>query len=186
MTRSQNVRNPESTSHGIVAQNRYKGIAQRGHFGVLGQGWTTGHQNIRPAPIKEACSSLCNQSHRNASSNSEGTCHPTNARVATTQQIAGFEISGPNRLTKGNRRNGLTTLRAIDCGSPRRNGNAGAPSRIKGGATALSSRCCTMWTVSEASSNATSGEPIAIQTATTPAKKAARRQRGNWCANTVR
>src|ERR1700722_6290238 len=144
MTRSQNVRKAESASHGSVAAKRYKGMAHSGHLGVLGQGWTTGHQNIRPAPKKEACSNLCSQSSRDVTSNTAGICHPINASEATSKQIAGLETMWPNLLVKGNRRKGLTTPLASDCGSPRSRGNSGAPDKSKGGAMIASNRCCTM------------------------------------------
>jgi len=51
-------------------------MAHSGHLGLLGQGCTIGHQNITPVPKNDACSNLCSQSHRNASSNTAGICHP--------------------------------------------------------------------------------------------------------------
>src|ERR1700722_16231407 len=104
MTRSQNARNAESTSHGNVAQKRYKGMDHRGHLAVLGQGWTTGHQNRKPVPKKHACSNSCNQFHLNASANTEGTCHPIKAKVAASQQMAGWVARRPNLFTKPKRR----------------------------------------------------------------------------------
>src|SRR5271156_1718177 len=157
-------------------------MAHWGHLGVLGQGWTTGHQNSRPAHKKETCSNLCSQSHRNASSNTAGICHPIKASVRTSQQIVGLKTMRPNLLVRGDRRNGLTTPRASDCGSPRSSGNSGAPSKSRGGAMAARSRCCTIWIVSDTSSNASSGEPIAIQTVAKQAKKSASRrvEIGGW------
>jgi len=41
---------------------------------------------------------------------------------------------------------------------------------------AMSKRCCAMWTVSDTSSKAFSGDPMAIQTEAIPAKNAASRR----------
>jgi hypothetical protein len=53
-----------------------------------------------------------------------------------------------------------------------------APRRTSGGTTSISRMCWIMWTVSEASSKAESGEPIAIHRENMPARKAARRHGG--------
>src|SRR5271154_3769033 len=175
-TRSQNIRKPESASQGKVAQKRYKGIIQRGAAATLGQGCTTGHQNASPAPKKQACSSSCTHCKCNASSNTAGICHTINASAAPSHATARRVAKCPSHFTGPHRSSGATTPRAIHPGSPCSNGSAGAPSRINGGATVISSRCCTMWTVSDKSSNAVNGDPIATHTQTIPEKKAARRR----------
>src|SRR5271170_4431511 len=175
-TRSQNTRKPESASQGKVAQKRYNGIIQRGAVATLGQGCTTGHQKTSPAPKKQACSSSCTHCKCNASSNTAGMCHMISASAATSHPTARRVTKCPSHFTGPHRSNGATTPRAIQPGSPCSNGSAGAPSRIKGGATAISSRCCTMCTVSDKSSNAFRGDPIATHTKIIPEIKAARRR----------
>jgi hypothetical protein len=85
---------------------------------VLGQGWTTGHQNRRPVPKKDACSNSCHQSDRSANSNTAGTCHPIKASAAASQQIAGLEIKRASHFTQSHRRIGATMLRVIHPGRP--------------------------------------------------------------------
>ena len=43
-------------------------------------------------------------------------------------------------------------------GRPRSKGNSGAPSQRSGGATIMSSRCCTMWTCSSRAANGSIGD----------------------------
>jgi len=163
-------------SHGSVARKRYRRIDHRGHVGTLGQGWTTGHQKRNPAPRKHACSTACHPSDCNPSVNAAGTCHPTNAAAAASQQNAGCESTRPTRCTGGQRNSGPTTVCTNCRGKPCNNGITGAPTKIKGGASVMRSRCWTMWTVSNSSSNAARGEPNATQIKNSPRRKLPARQ----------
>ena len=53
----------------------------------------------------------------------------------------------------------------IGRGSPSSNGNSGAPSQSKGGATIISSTCWTMWTCSSSDVNGSIGEARARKSA---------------------
>src|SRR6202041_2363084 len=139
-TRSQNARNPESTSQGKVAQKRYSGMDQRGHRAALGHGCTTGHQKRMPVAKKVACSITCNQGSRKARSKIAGTCQAINTEMAADQPIAGLLTKRPSHFMKRQRRNGPTISRATDCGIPCSDGKAGAPSKTSGGAMAMSRR----------------------------------------------
>src|ERR1700735_3173592 len=99
-TRSQNARNPESTSQGKVAQKRYSGMDQRGHRAALGHGCTTGHQKRMPVTKKLACSITCSQFTRNARSKITGTCPAINAEMAADQPIPGLLTKCPSTFTR--------------------------------------------------------------------------------------
>jgi hypothetical protein len=163
-------------SQGNVAQKRYRGMDHRGHLAILGHGCTTGHQNRSPAPKNDACSNSCHERERRARSNTSGICHTIKTTAVASQHIAGFVMKCPSRFTQLHRKDGAMRLWVIHLGNPRRSGSAGALIRIKGGAIAISKRCWTMWTVSEASSNAFSGEAIASHSKTIPPRNAAIRQ----------
>src|ERR1039458_9206217 len=60
----------------------------------------------------------------------------------------GFVSAVPIRLASGQFRNGPANSRAAKRGNPRTMGIRGAPRRISGGATIISSMCCSMWAVS--------------------------------------
>ena len=137
-------------------------------------------------PKKQACSILCHESDRSASSNVAGICHASRTAEAAIQQTAGSVRTRPSHCAGGQRKSGPTALRIIHLGIARSSGSVGALSRIKGGATAMSNRCCTMCTESETSSNASSGEPTAIHRETIPAQNAARRHAGIKSRKTLR
>src|SRR5579859_7979008 len=117
-------------SHGRVAENRYRRMDHLGQTGTLGHGWMTGHQKRNPAKRKEKCSTACNPSDRNARLNTAGTCHPTSAAVAASQQTAGCESTRPIDWTIDHRKRGPKTDCTNFCGKPWSIGIAGAPIKI--------------------------------------------------------
>ena len=139
----------------------------------------TGHQKRSDAPKKQACSSLCHAVERSAKSKAAGTCQAQSVSAITLQQVNGCVIAVPTRRSAGHRRKGPTPSRANFLGSPRSSGRSGEPSRISGGATDRSNRCCTMWAERRKPENASSGEAIASQKVASPPANAPARQTGN-------
>src|SRR5580692_8658547 len=88
-TRSQKTRKPERISHGKVARNRYRSVDDSGHFEVLAEGRTTGHQNSSPEARKHDCSTECHTCDRRPNINTEGRCHTTNVLAPANQQSTG-------------------------------------------------------------------------------------------------
>jgi len=123
---------------------------------------------------KQTCSTSCQVSCRNASSKAIGRCQPIKVAVPASQQSQGWVSVRPSHFTGPIRKSGPSTPRTNARGSPCKIGAAGAPSRSSGGATAMSRRCCTMCIDKRSSSNASSGDPTAIQSAIIAAPKAAR------------
>ena len=107
--------------------------------------------------------------------------HARHRALPPSQASNSADASGccPARRSAGQVKNGPTPSRANFLGSPRNRGSNGAPSRISGGATDISNRCCTMWAESSRPENASSGEAIASQSATRPPTKANERHAGN-------
>src|SRR5580700_9654254 len=105
-----------------------------GQTGTLGHGWMTGHQKRKPAVSKDACSAMCHLSDCNARLNAAGTCQPTSAAAAASQQTAGFESTPPMNCTGGQRKKGPMTDCTNCSGKPWSIGITGAPVRISGGA----------------------------------------------------
>src|ERR1700688_4552360 len=147
--RSQKVRNAESMSHGKVAKKRYKTVDHLGECATFGQGWMTGHQKRRPVAKKHAYSNACHTLERMAKSNAAGICHAMRAITAASQQKIGFPRARlkrwPNRRIGSQERNPTEALRTNRCGKACINDRNGAPSRIKGGATAINRTWSTMW-----------------------------------------
>jgi hypothetical protein len=143
-TRSQNTRNAPSAPPGRVPKNKYRGVDHRGHRASLGKGSTTGHQNRSDVAKKHACSTSCQGSDRSANSNAAGICHPISAAVAAAQQNAGWVRKLATHCNGVQESTGPTMLWTIHLGNPRRSGSSGAPSRTNGGATAMSSMCCSI------------------------------------------
>jgi hypothetical protein len=48
-------------SQGSVARKRYKAMDHRSDLVALGEDWTIGHQNKRPATRKDTSSKTCTQ-----------------------------------------------------------------------------------------------------------------------------
>ena len=80
----------------------------------------------------------------------------------------GEEQPGRHRVRQASRRSGearpsARAERPSRCesaaASPRSSGNSGAPSQSSGGATIISSRCCSMWTCSSSDANGRSATP---------------------------
>src|ERR1700730_789109 len=128
-------------SHGKVAKKRYKTVDHRGDQVTFGEGWITGHQKRRPVPKNDAYSNRCQASECMANSNAAGMCHPMSASTATNQQKIGFRNRRPSCWTKirfeDPDRNTADALRTNRGGRACANDRNGAPSRIKGGATAI-------------------------------------------------
>src|ERR1043166_4666815 len=148
------------------------GTLQSGQQCRLGNGRTTGHQKRSAVPKKHACSNLCQPGERNASSKAAGTCHAHKLIAIANQQITGCVNASPNRRSAGQERNGPTPSCANFLGSPRNSGSRGAPSRISGGATVSSRRCCTICADNSRPENVSSGDAMATQSATSPPRKA--------------
>src|ERR1700680_1382766 len=125
-------------SHGKVAKKRYKTVDHSADRATFGQGWITGHQKRSPVPKKQANSNSCHRLERMANSNAAGTCHPRSAIKAASQQKIGFPRARPNRCKEGQDRSPAGASRTIRRAKPCTNARNGAPSRIKGGATAIS------------------------------------------------
>ena len=111
---------------------------------MLGQGWMTGHQKISDVIKKQACSTWCQTSERNASSYSAGMCQANIVMPISTSANTGCVTVLPTRLATDQFKNGPANSRAAKTGRPRTRGTSGAPSRIKGGAIIISTMCWSM------------------------------------------
>src|SRR5262249_51711367 len=152
---------------------------QSGHRGRLGNGRTTGHQNSSDAPKKQACSTLCQIGERRVRSNAAGTCQAHSVMAVIIQQLTGCVSLSEARRNAGQTRKGPTPSRANFLGNPRSKGRSGPPSRIRGGATDKSNKCCTIWAESKKEESASRGEATASQRDATPPMNANKRQVGN-------
>jgi len=88
-------------------------------------GLTMGHQKRSPPARNVTCCTRCHAGELMPSAWAAGTCQATTTAVPASQQDTGCAIDRPMRRTAGE-----------------------VPSRIKGAAIVIKSRCCTMWKVS--------------------------------------
>ena len=77
----------------------------------------------------------------------------------------------PGRQERLELKSGPRTVRIKARGSPRSSGTTGNPSNTSGGTADISSRCCTMWALSNASAKPSSGEARASQRVPSPSRK---------------
>src|SRR6266404_7175437 len=105
-------------------------------------------------------------------------CQTKSVSAIMSQQFSGLVSLCPACLKAGQVKNGPTPSRANFLGKPRNSGRNGVPSRISGGATDMSNKCCTMCAESSKPEKASSVEAIASQTVPRPARKASARHPG--------
>src|SRR5216684_1764137 len=164
--RPQKARNAERASQGKVARNRYRGAEERGKVAPR-PGLITGHQKRSPATKNVRCCTPCHGCDRMLSSSAGGTCNAMTTPVPTSQHRTGCVSERPSRRAAVER-SSMTAAPRAGCGKPRRNATRGVPRRISGAATVIKRRCCTMWNVSSAWSNAARGDAITIQRTSIP------------------
>ena len=147
---ARSVSQAASTVFCTSARSRYGNSSQRDQRGRLGYGRTTGYQNSSAAAKKA------------------GVLDDVPASLAEPQLVAARRVPEPGRAdvqrprhermreqcedvcaTGAERSSGATQYVRTARGRPRSNGNSGQPSQTSGGATIISSRCCSMWTCSK-------------------------------------
>src|SRR5882724_388439 len=111
---------------------------------TVGHGWMTGHQNKSPAAKKEACCPSCHESDCKPRAKTAGICHTITVTVAANQEKTGCVRTFSIQRAGAQRRKGPATTCTKSFGSPCKSGNAGVPSKINAGATAISRMCCIM------------------------------------------
>src|SRR5215469_3835349 len=156
-------------SHGNVAKNRYKIIERFCRVPV--EASTTGHQKRRPVARKDRCSNRCQPTDCVPSAKKVGMCHPTKAAQAASQANLGLPKAFTHHVSARDCHIGRSFSSTNRRGKPCNTGPTGAPSQISRGANVMSSRCCSMWTVSNSWSRAAIGDAIATQMKNSPSKK---------------
>src|SRR5262249_30098573 len=125
---------------------------------------------------KDVCSNRCHAGELIPSSNNVGICHPIKVAQAASQANLGRSRSLPNVRPPRDFHNGTRKLSTNRCGKLCNIERSGAPSQIRGGASVIKSRCCSIWTVSNSWSSAAIGDAIATQIKNSPSRKLTGRQ----------
>src|SRR6201997_4229022 len=157
-------------SHGRVAKKRYK-IIDRSCRDEPAEGCRTGHQKRRPVARKDRCSNRCQPTDCIPSAKNVGMCHPTKAAQAASQANSGLPRAFTHCVSRRDFHNGRSVCSTKRRGKLCKKEPTGAPSQISRGANVMSSRCCSMWTVSNSWSRAAIGDAIATQMKNSPSKK---------------
>ena len=161
------------------ARSNVGGMDHAGQCGVKGQGRTTDHQKSSEPEKNITCSTPCQNGTRSASWYGPGKCQPHVATAMTARPTPGCARRCAPCRSRGQARNGPRASRTIRRGNPRNRGTIGAPRRISGGATDVSTRCCVMWAVRNRPERTSSGEAAASQSDVRPAEKQTRRHLGS-------
>src|SRR5207248_10883447 len=151
-----------------IRREQVKGHGPERPLRTAGEGANDGPPKEEPGAEKTGVLEFMQAGERSARSNAAGTCQTRSVTAIMSQQFSGFVSVVPTRRSAGQVKNGPTPSRANFLGSPRKRGRKGAPSRISGGATDISNRCCTMCAESSRPEKASSGEAIASQTVPRP------------------
>src|ERR1043166_6809461 len=101
----------------------------------------TGHQNKKDVARKQTCSTPCQNSERNASSNITGVCQTRVVATNAIQQLTGWNRKSASFFSGVQPKNGLSTPCNTAIGKPNSKTRCGAPNKISGGMTIISSTC---------------------------------------------
>ena len=119
-------------------------MAQAGQCGRVGQAGRPATRTGAPPKKKQRCSTSCQAVDRRPAGTGRGRCQPHIDSDKASQPTTGcvrLRRSGAAAARPGTGRGRRARAQR---GSPRSSGTIGAPSRMSGGATAMSRRCCTM------------------------------------------